>query len=61
MTKDYSGMTPNERLFNAGLLDKYDRVRATGDIDKLNQLLAKVDLKFENGSHWDIGTSKCSK
>jgi len=47
-------MTPNERLFSAGLLAEYDRVRATGDVDKLNKLLAKVGLKFENESHWDI-------
>jgi hypothetical protein len=47
-------MTPNERLFNAGLLDEYDRVRASGDKKALNQLLAKVGLRFENGSHWDI-------
>jgi len=54
LDKDYSGMTPNERLFSAGLLAEYDRVRATGDVDKLNKLLAKVGLKFEKGSHWDI-------
>ncbi len=54
MTKDYSGMTVNERLFDAGLLDEYDRVRASGDLSKLNQLLEKVGLRFENGSHWDL-------
>ena len=54
MAKDYSGMTPNERLFAVGLLDEYDRIKATGDLNSLNDLLAKVDLKFENGSHWDI-------
>ncbi len=47
-------MTPNERLFVAGLLDEYDNIKASGDLKALNQLLAKVDLKFENGSHWDI-------
>ncbi|HMN54689.1 MAG TPA: hypothetical protein PKC32_10945 [Sphingopyxis sp.] len=54
MARDYSGMTPNERLFVAGLLDEYDNIKASGDLKALNQLLAKVDLKFENGSHWDI-------
>lgn len=54
MAKDYSAMTPNERLFDAGLLDEYDRVRATGNLDAINDLLAKVDLKFVNGSHWDV-------
>jgi Fe-S cluster assembly ATP-binding protein len=47
-------MTPNERLFDAGLLDEYDRIKATGDMEALNALLAKVNLKFENGSHWDL-------
>ena len=47
-------MTPNERLFVTGLIDEYDRIKATGDLNALNELLAKVDLKFENGSHWDI-------
>jgi len=44
-------MTPNERLFDAGQLDEYDQVRASGDLSKLNQLLEKVGLKFENGSN----------
>ncbi|HEX7711697.1 MAG TPA: hypothetical protein VF418_12265 [Sphingomonadaceae bacterium] len=47
-------MTVNERLFNAGLLDEYDRIRASRDLTELNKLLAKVGLKFENGSHWDL-------
>ncbi|MBK8375110.1 hypothetical protein [Sphingorhabdus sp.] len=53
MDKDYSGMTVNERLFDAGLLEEYDRIRASGDLTKLNELLSKVGLKSENGSHWD--------
>ena len=48
-------MTVNERLFDASLLDEYDRVRASGDERKLNALLARVGLKFEKGSHWDVG------
>ena len=48
-------MTVNERLFNAGLMDEYDRLRAAGDIVKLNELLARVGLKFENDSHWGVG------
>ncbi len=46
-------MTVNERLFDAALLEEYDRIRALGDLTKLNELLSKVGLKFENGSHWD--------
>ncbi len=57
MANDYSGMTVNERLFGAGLLDDYDRTRAQGDLTKLNELLAKVGLRFENGSHWDLDPS----
>jgi Fe-S cluster assembly ATP-binding protein len=47
-------MTVNERLFDAGLMDKYDRAAASSDFNKMNQILAKVGLKFENGSHWDV-------
>ena len=50
-------MSVNERLFAAGLLDQYDRVRASGDTVKLNALLARVGLRFENGTHLEVGKS----
>lgn len=50
-------MTVNERLFAAGLLNEYDRVRASGNVAALNALLAKVGLRFQNESHQEIGQS----
>ena len=47
-------MTVNERLFEAGLMDKYDRAKAKGDIAKVNRILAKVGLEFRDGSNWDL-------
>ena len=47
-------MTVNERLFDAGLMEKYERVKATGNIAKLNALLKKVGLEFRDGSNWDL-------
>lgn len=50
----FAGITVNERLFVAGLLEDYDRLRAAKDEIALNRLLAKVGLRFENGMHWEI-------
>jgi len=47
-------MTVNERLFEAGLMDKYDRAVASGDTKKINRILAKVGLEFRDGSNWDL-------
>ena len=44
-------MTVNERLFDAGLLGEYENLRRTGDYDAINQLLGKVGLRFETGTH----------
>ena len=57
MAKDYSGMTVNERLFDAGLLEEYDQARKSGDNISQKQILTKVGLKFENGSHRNLDTN----
>jgi hypothetical protein len=46
-------MTVNERLFDAGLTDAYDRAKGRGDLTQINAVLAKVDLwQDENGMNW---------
>ena len=57
MAKDYSGMTVNERLFDAGLLEEYDQARKSGDNISQKQILTKVGLKFENGTHRNLDTN----
>ena len=55
MAEDYSGMTVNERLSAAGLLDAYDAAVATGDLNEINAVLKKVDLRQdESGMNWSI-------
>jgi hypothetical protein len=52
---EFGGMTVNERLFEAELLDDYNRAKATGDLGKINTVLAKVDLRQdENGMNWPL-------
>ena len=41
---DFSGMTVNERLFAAGLLDGFDAAARKRDRAKLVDLLKRVDL-----------------
>ena len=41
---DYSGMTTNERLFVAGLMDEFDAAVATRDRGALIRLLRRVDI-----------------
>lgn len=51
----YDGMTVNERLFSAGLLPAYDDAVATGDLEEINAVLCRVDLRQdENGMNWSI-------
>jgi hypothetical protein len=46
-------MTVNERLCSAGLLDQYDAAVATGDLDQINVVLAKVGLRQDrSGMNW---------
>jgi hypothetical protein len=41
---DYSGMTTNERLFAAGLMDEFDQSVLGGDRKAMIRLLTAVDL-----------------
>jgi hypothetical protein len=43
----YSAMTVNERLFEAGLFDQFDRAAHAHDTKEVEALLAKVDLPPE--------------
>ena len=46
-------MTVNERLAAAGLLEDYDLAVATGDLDQINHVLAKVRLQQDaTGMNW---------
>ena len=48
-------MTVNERLQVAGLLGAYDAAVATGDVSKINTVLAQVGLRQdENGMNWSV-------
>jgi hypothetical protein len=52
---NYDGKTVNERLFEAGLLDAYDAAVEGGDLNEINAVLNKVDLRQdENGMNWSI-------
>jgi hypothetical protein len=46
-------MTVNERLVEAGLLEKYDAAVSTGDAHEINRVLAKVGLRQDaSGMNW---------
>ena len=50
---DFSGMTVNERLFAAGLLDQFLAAEKRGDEEELRHLAAKVGLRRDSdGMHW---------
>jgi hypothetical protein len=56
LAEDYSGMTVNERLFEAGLVDAYDAAVATGDLAQMNHVLAQVRLRRDvGGMHSEVG------
>jgi hypothetical protein len=51
----YDGMTVNERLFEAGLVDAYEAAVRTGDLNEINSVVRKVDLRQDqNGMNWSI-------
>jgi hypothetical protein len=55
LAEDYSGMTVNERLFAAGLMDACDAAVATGDLDKMNRVLAQVRLSQDDTAmNWSM-------
>ena len=43
-TINYAGMTVNERLFAAGLVDEFDKAVHVGDIKEACQILMQVEL-----------------
>ena len=47
---DYSGMTVNERLYAAGLLDAWDAAAKSRDRNRMVELLNEVDLS--NQAEW---------
>ena len=50
----YAGMTVNERLFTAGLLDAYDAAKKAKDRAEMVRLLTEVDL---DNAAWSADTS----
>ncbi len=51
----YSGMTVNERLYDAGLLEEFDDALRRGDRDQLIAILTRVELDAEQ-SAWTADT-----
>jgi len=52
-------MTVNERLSLAGLMSEYDRIAAVGDLDEMNRILARVNLRRDaDGMHWSLENGK---
>jgi hypothetical protein len=48
-------MTVNEGPCSAGLLDEYDAAAATGELEKINRVLAKVGLwQGSTGMNWSL-------
>jgi hypothetical protein len=55
LVEDYSGMTVNERLFVAGLLEAYDSAVQRSDEQALVDILAKVGLRRDAaGMNWEL-------
>lgn len=46
--RKYGGMTVNERLYVAGLLDEYYKAIEKKDILSVKKILSKVDIDGEN-------------
>jgi hypothetical protein len=47
---DYGGMTTNERLFVAGLLDSYDAAALRRDRDRMIELLCEVEFSVSEAT-----------
>lgn len=45
---EYKGMTVNERLYASGLMEKFDKAVKNKEIDKIKEILKKVELKDES-------------
>lgn len=48
MDNKYKGMTVNERLWVSGLMPKFERAIKEKNVNKVRQLLEKVELTKEN-------------
>ncbi len=51
MKKEYAGMTGNERLFVAGLLEKFDTARMACDAAAMKAILLEVGLLEEGDAN----------
>jgi hypothetical protein len=40
----YAGMTVNERLYEAGVIEEWDKAASSKDRERMIELLAKVEL-----------------
>jgi hypothetical protein len=55
LAKDLSGMTVNERLFDAELRDAYEAAKRNGELEDINVVLKKVRLQQDkDGMNWSI-------
>ncbi len=52
---DYSGMTVNERLFKAGMMDQFDQAARNRDVEAMVYLLMQVALT-EKDARWSAET-----
>lgn len=48
MGSKYAGMTVNERLYESGLMDKFDSAVVAKDKTKIETILRKVELDDES-------------
>ena len=44
MNGDYLSMTVNERLYEAGLLEEFERARSDWNVLRLRQILSDIEL-----------------
>ena len=51
MHPEYAGMTTNERLFTAGLLDAFDAAARRRDRGEMLRLLETVELETTDATH----------
>ena len=51
----YDGITVNERLLKAGVLDAFEAAKRNGDLEQINVVLRKVDFRQDDdGMNWSI-------
>ena len=55
MAPDYSGMTLNERLVEAGLMDRFEQAARSRDLAAMVSLLMQVALE-EKEARWSAET-----